>query len=138
MMAARKATASGSWIAMRVPSAAGVMQAITIFPCCVVLVLELLDGALAAGADGSERGMPAEIGQIESRRETAMQQILFRIHLVRLSVDMNRRHSYLHGHRFSRMCRSKSSRKYFNALSSGSAAPGASAQNVAPGPHILA
>ena len=32
------------------------------------------------------------------------------------------------------MCRSKSSRKYFSALCSGSTAPGASAQKVCPGP----
>ena len=41
----------------------------------------------------------------------------------------------LHGHRFSRMCHSKSAPKYFKALCSGSIAPGASAQNVKPGPR---
>src|SRR5262249_7972256 len=48
----------------------------------IVLVLELLDGALATGADGPERRMPAEIRKIEPRGETPMQQILFRVHPV--------------------------------------------------------
>src|ERR1039458_2574991 len=48
------------------------------------------------------------------------------------TVDCPRTRSpcHLHGQRFSLMCRSKSARKYFNALCSGSAAPGARAQKV--------
>ena len=51
-----------------------------------------------------------------------------------VDVDRALMRSDLQGQRCSRMCRSKSSRKYFSALCSGSTAPGASAQNVWPGP----
>src|SRR5262245_55103158 len=61
----------------------------------IMLVLELLDRTLAAGADGPECRVPAEIGQIQPRRQTAMKQILFRLHLIRFSVNMNRCHGYL-------------------------------------------
>ena len=95
------------------PSAAGVMQAMTISPARVVLVLELLDGALPAGADRAQRRMPAEIGQVEAqRRGRPAAGSVRRRPSYGLSVDVDRRHSaHLHGQRFSWMCRSKSSRK---------------------------
>ena len=141
---ARNSRASGSSIEMRVPSAAGVMHAMTSLAVRVLLVLELLDGALAAGADRAQRRMPAEIRQVEAQREAAATGSPV-VDGIRLIVDMDGRHIHLafasvcrqfclHGQRFSRMCRSKSSRKYFSPLCSGSAAPGASAQKVCPGP----
>ena len=105
----------------------------------VLFILEFFDGALAAGAHRTQSGMPTEVRQVESQRETCVQQILLRVRLVGLPVDVNSSHrfdSYFRkGQRFSRMWRSKSSRKYFSALCKGSAAPGASAQNVCPGPQ---
>ncbi len=58
------------------PSAAGVMQAMTSLPARVFVVLELLNGALAAGAHRAQRRMPAEVGQIEPQRETDLEQVL--------------------------------------------------------------
>ena len=43
------------------------------FPVRVVFVLELLDSALAARAHRTQGRMPAEIGQIESERQTGLQ-----------------------------------------------------------------
>ena len=120
---------------MRVPSAAGVMHAITSLPCVSSSSLELLDRALPAGAHRAHRRMPAEVRQVEARatgRRAAGSAVASTSY--GLSVDVDRSPcTYLQGQRFSRMCRSKSSRKYFSALCSGSAAPGASAQNVLPG-----
>src|SRR5260370_30838600 len=104
----------------------------------IVLVLELFHGALPASAHRPQRRMPAEIWQLKALRKTPVEQILVRVHLVWFFVNVDGRHTYLQGQRCSLMCRSKSSRKYFNALRRGSAAPGASAQNVLPGFHILA
>ena len=61
---------------MRVPSEAGVMQAITILPSRVVLVLELLHRALAAGADRAHRRVPAEVRQVEPQRQAGLEQVL--------------------------------------------------------------
>src|SRR6185437_6170956 len=44
--------------------------------------------------------------------------------------------SQLHGQRFSVMCRSKSSRKYFSALCNGSAAPGKRTKRIAWRPEV--
>jgi hypothetical protein len=69
----------------------------------VVLVLELFDGALTAGAHRSQRRMPAEIRQLEALRKTAVEQVLIRVHLVRFVVNVDGRHTYLHGQRCSLM-----------------------------------
>src|SRR5919201_7118864 len=76
--------------------------------------------------------MPAEIGQVESQGETGLEEVLSVFHVIRLLLDNDRRHAYLQGQRWSRICRSKSSLKYFRALWSGSMAPGARAQKVRP------
>src|SRR5580698_4993796 len=102
--------------------------------CCVLLIAELLDRALTACSHRSQCRMPAEIRQVIAQRETGMQKVLLWIGLPRLVVDKNSCHAHcLHGHRCSSMCRRKSLAKYFNALCSGSTAPGAKAQNVFPG-----
>src|SRR6516225_740980 len=79
----------------------------------------------------------AEIRQVQTRGKATVEQVLCGVHLVRSVVDVNDGHTYLHGQRCSRMCRSKSSRKYLIAVCSGSAAPGASAQKVFPGAHMV-
>jgi len=104
----------------------------------VMLVFELFDRALTAGAHRAQSRMPAEVWQLEPLRQTTVEQVLLRVHLAGFVVNVNGRHTYLQGQRCSLMCRSKSARKYFMDVSRGSAAPGASAQNVLPGLHILA
>ena len=53
----------------------------------VVGVPEKLDRALSAGAHGMQRGMPAEIGEVEPQGEADLEEVLsFSIHLVRTSV----------------------------------------------------
>ena len=42
----------------------------------VVLIFELFDSTLPAGAYGMHGGMPAEIGQVEPEREACMQEVL--------------------------------------------------------------
>ena len=113
----------------------------------VVLVAELRDRALAAGTDAAKRRMPAEVRQVVAEFEYDFEQIARRVGDVRLAVDQDRRRR-----RFARdrhravsvrgwvigaprfAARSKSTRKYFIALCSGSIAPGACAQKVRPGP----
>ena len=58
----------------------------------VLLVLELFDGALAARAHGTQSGMPAEVRQVESQRETRVQQVLLRVCFIGLAVDVNGSH----------------------------------------------
>ncbi len=84
------------------------------FALLIVLVLELFDGTLAAGAHRSQRRMPAEVRQLEALRKTPVEQVLLRIHLARFVINVNGRHTYLHGQRCSLMCRSKSSAKIFH------------------------
>ena len=101
--------------------------------------MELLDRALAACAHRAQRRMPAEIRQIEARAKgtpatdspaSAVSYALF--------IDVDRRHRLyaLQGQRFSWMCRSKSPRKYFRALCSGSAAPGARRRRYVREPEV--
>src|SRR5690606_4457495 len=42
----------------------------------VVLVVVLLDRALAAGADAAKRRVPAEVGDIKAEREASLQQVV--------------------------------------------------------------
>jgi len=105
------------------------------FAFSVFLVSELLYGALPARAYGTERRVPAEVGNIESQGQALMEQVLLAIDLVRLIIYVNRVIGYLQRQRALRTWSSKSLRKYFNALCSGSTAPGARAQNVIPGPR---
>ena len=102
-------------------------------PASILVILKLLDGALTACAYRTQGGMPAEVRQVEPERETGVQQVLLRICFAGFAVDVDGSHQVLQGQRFSFMCRSKSSRKNFNALCRGSAAPGANAQKVCPG-----
>src|SRR5581483_6490838 len=101
----------------------------------VRLVLELLHRALAASADAAERGMPAEIGDVETQRQAGLEQVVGAVDLVLLAVDVDRRH---YAATFDlAMPASNSDRKYFSADCRGSIAPGACAQNVLPGPSHL-
>src|SRR6201997_1442599 len=102
--------------------------------CCVLLIAKLLDCALTACSHRSQCRMPAEIWQVIAQRETGVQKVLFWVGLPGRVVDEYSCHAHcLQGHRCSSMWRRKSSAKYFNALCSGSTAPGAKAQNVFPG-----
>jgi hypothetical protein len=58
----------------------------------IVLVAKLLYGALATRADGMHRGVPAEVGQIESKLETDLQQVLPIFDLMRAIIDINNGH----------------------------------------------
>ncbi len=100
----------------------------------VVLVLELLDRTLTAGAHRAQRGMPAKIWQVETQRKALLQQVFIIFGGIGPVIDMDRGQGHLQGQRFSWMCRSKSSPKCLRPLCSGSAAPGANAQKVCPGP----
>ena len=62
----------------------------------VVVVLELLDGALAARADGMHRGMPAEVRDVEAERQAGLEKVLAVFDLVRGVVNEDRRHQRLH------------------------------------------
>ena len=42
----------------------------------VFVVFELLHGALTAGAHRAQGRMPAEVGQVEPKRETGLEQVL--------------------------------------------------------------
>ncbi len=55
-------------------------------------ILVLHYRALAAGADGTHRWMPAEIGQIQPGGKTAFQQVLARLYLVFHAIYSNGRH----------------------------------------------
>src|SRR5262245_5364188 len=58
----------------------------------VLGVLELLDGALPAGAHRTQRGMPAEIRQVESQRQTGVEQVLPVLSLIGLILHVDGRH----------------------------------------------
>jgi hypothetical protein len=100
-----------------------------------MFVPELLDRTLPAGAHGMHGRVPAEIGQVEPEGKTGVKQVLSFPYLIGLlSINMVTI-SYLLGHFFSLICCSKSSLKNLRALSRGSMAPGAKAQNVWAGPN---
>ena len=61
-------------------------------PALVVGVGVLLDRALAAGAHGAQRRMPAEIGNIEAERKTGTQQVVAAVYIVLLAIYMDRCH----------------------------------------------
>src|SRR5687768_1822560 len=91
--------------------------------------------------------MPAEIRQVEPKRQTSLQNIFSGLHFIGLIINIQGCHNqsvvfsalsyYFHGHLCSCTCCSKSFLKYFIALCSGSIAPGARAQNVFPGPRYF-
>src|SRR6185312_2572836 len=71
----------------------------------VMLVAELLHGALPAGAHRPESGMAAEVGHVETEREQGVQQVIALLHLVVAAVDANDGHALRprYGQAFSRM-----------------------------------
>jgi hypothetical protein len=58
----------------------------------ILVVLELLHRALAAGAYGMHRRMPAEIRQIETQGQACLEEVLLLVHLVGLIVDEDSNH----------------------------------------------
>src|SRR5687768_7891208 len=58
----------------------------------VILVLELLDRTLTTGAHRTQRGVPAKIWQVESQRETLLQQVVTILGDIGPAIDMDRRH----------------------------------------------
>ena len=152
----RNSLASGSSIEMRTPSSAPRHAGHHQPAARVVLVAVLLDRALAAGADRAQRRVPAEVRQVEAEREAGVRagsgpsrprrcgrrSTAWRRHRARrrsAAGDAWARRSRGLPVRTvpAAMWRSNSSRKYLSALCSGSTAPGASAQNVLPGPSHL-
>ena len=86
------------------PSAAGVMQDMTILPARVVLVLELLDRALAAGADraawpGASR---SRAGRSPATRQASQQVLPAPRPRTACRRCRSSASAHLHGHRFSR------------------------------------
>ena len=61
----------------------------------IVLILELLDGALAAGAHRTHGRVPAEVGKVESKRQAYGQEILTGGHFECLIVYVDSRHGSL-------------------------------------------
>ena len=112
-----------------------------------VLFVGVFDGgALAARPDRTHRRVPAKVGQVEVVREHGLEEVLPLLDRVALPVDDDVCHGrylvpmptrltgpVLYGQPPRSMCASKSARKYFSALDSGSMAPAACRQNVLPG-----
>ena len=82
MTPARNARASGSSMDSRIPSLDRRHAGHDDPALGVMLVLEQLDRALPARADGMQRRVPAEVGQIEAEAEAGLEQVLARLHLV--------------------------------------------------------
>ena len=61
-------------------------------PALIRLVRVFDNGAQPAGADRPQRGVPAEVGQLQMLGETSVQQVLPRLELVVLAVDVDARH----------------------------------------------
>ena len=59
----------------------------------ILSVLVLLYRALAAGANASQRRMPAKIRNIQAKGETRLQQVVRPVHLIFFTVYMNCSHS---------------------------------------------
>ena len=59
----------------------------------VVGILILFDRALAAGANATERRVPAEIGDVQTQRQTGLQQVIRPVYLVLFAVYINSRHT---------------------------------------------
>ena len=76
----------------------------------VVFILELLDGALAAGAHRTQRGMPAEIRQIEPSERQACSNSASASTSYGLSVDVDRRHRSISRDTVSRECAARNRR----------------------------
>jgi len=58
----------------------------------VVFIGVLLDRALAAGTDATQRRVPAEIGNIEAERQTGLQQVVRPIDFVVFAVYVDSGH----------------------------------------------
>ena len=112
----------------------------------VVFVAIQLDRALATRADAAERRMPAEIRDVEAVAQACAQQVFRRVDFVLLAINVNDRHGSSRVARLRSQATvavllgaaaspaTNSDRKYFSADCNGSMAPGASGQNVFPGP----
>jgi hypothetical protein len=59
----------------------------------IVLIPELLNSTLTARTHRTQRWMPAEVGQLETMRQTPVKQILLLIHLARFVVHIHDRHA---------------------------------------------
>ena len=66
---------------MRVPSAAGVMQAITILPCVSFSSLNCLTAHWRQAPTEPSAGCQQKYGRFEAERQAAVQQVLLRVHL---------------------------------------------------------
>src|SRR5664280_1454008 len=82
--------------------------------------------------------MKTEMRYIYSECKTGLEKVLLRFYFIIFPVYCDLHHIYLQGHFLSLICLTKSSWKYFSPLCNGSAAPGAWAQNVLPGPKYFA
>src|SRR5690606_31886525 len=58
----------------------------------IVFVAVLLDRALAAGAHATQRGMPAEVGNIEAEGQAGLQQVICPVDFVVFTIYMNSGH----------------------------------------------
>ena len=59
----------------------------------VVGILILFDRALAAGTDATQRRVPAKIGDVQTQRQTGLQQVVCPVYLVLFTVYMNGCHT---------------------------------------------
>ncbi|MNE12385.1 hypothetical protein D3C80_1051810 [compost metagenome] len=59
----------------------------------VVGILILFDRTLAAGADATERRVPAKIGDVQTQRQTGLQQVICPVYLELFTVYMNGCHT---------------------------------------------
>src|SRR5664280_1516135 len=82
--------------------------------------------------------METKMRYVYSESKTCLEKILLRFSIIIFPVYPDLYHFYLQGHFFSVICFMKSSWKYLSPLCKGSAAPGAWAQNVLPGPKYFA
>jgi hypothetical protein len=95
---------------------------------------KLFHGTLPACPDRTKSRMKAKIRYVKTKRQAGLEQVPARFDLIIGSVYSDIYHNHLQGQCFSLICLRKSSRKYLRPLCKGSMAPGASAQNVLPGP----
>lgn len=59
----------------------------------VVGILILFHRTLAAGADATERRVPAKIGDVQTKGQTGLQQVICPVYLVLFTVYMNGGHT---------------------------------------------
>ena len=142
----RKSSAWGASMEKRMPSRTEVMQAMTRRPRVSSSSAYSMAAHWRHAPTEPIAGMPAEVGQVEVVREHGLEEVLSLLDRVALPVDDDVCHGrylvpmptrftgpVLYGQPPRSMCASKSARKYFSALDSGSMAPAACRQNVLPG-----